>query len=137
MNKKILSLILSCGMLFSMVGCKSCKDEDKNIRMSMDEFVYEEAIENQDEYMYQKVLVYGVVDDITDEGYIVVNIQEDGIVEDGCFVILEDEGFYEYGEDVIINGRIIGFLEGVHTVTTDGEEVLEEKVIYPLIEEIF
>ena len=134
MNKKILSLILSCGMLFSMVGCKN---EDKNIRMSMDEFIYEEAIENQDEYMYQKVLVYGVVDEVTDDGYVVINIQEDGVTENGCFVILKDKGFYEYGEDVIINGRIVGFLEGVHTVTTDGEEVLEEEVIYPLIEEIF
>ena len=134
MNKKILSLILSCGMLFSMVGCKN---EDKNIRMSMDEFIYEEAIENQDEYMYQKVLVYGVVDEVTDDGYVVINIQEDGVTENGCFVILKDKGLYEYGEDVIINGRIVGFLEGVHTVTTDGEEVLEEEVIYPLIEEIF
>ena len=134
MNKKILSLILSCGMLFSMVGCKN---EDKNIRMSMDEFIYEEAIENQDEYMYQKVLVYGVVDEVTDDDYVVINIQEDGVTENGCFVILKDKGFYEYGEDVIINGRIVGFLEGVHTVTTDGEEVLEEEVIYPLIEEIF
>ena len=134
MNKKILSLILSCGMLFSMVGCKN---EDKNIRMSMHEFIYEEAIENQDEYMYQKVLVYGVVDEVTDDGYVVINIQEDGVTENGCFVILKDKGLYEYGEDVIINGRIVGFLEGVHTVTTDGEEVLEEEVIYPLIEEIF
>lgn len=134
MNKKILSLVLSCGMLFSMVGCKN---EDKNIRMSMDEFVYEEAIGNQDKYMYQKVLVYGVVDEVTDDGYVVINIQEDGMTENGCFVILEDEGFYEYGEDVIIDGRIVGFLEGVHTVTTDGEEVLEEEIIYPLIEEIF
>ena len=81
--------------------------------------------------------MYGVVDEVTDDGYVVINIQEDGVTENGCFVILKDKGLYEYGEDVIINGRIVGFLEGVHTVTTDGEEVLEEEVIYPLIEEIF
>ena len=135
MKKKIISL-LSCGMMvLSLVGCGRSKT-DLNTRMNIDETNIKTITKNQDDYLYQKVLVYGVVDSVDDE-YVYIDVEENREDETGAFVMMKRDMYYYEGEEITFTGRIIDFMNGTHKVIADdGEVTYQENVIYPMIEKI-
>lgn len=137
MKNKIINL-LSCGvMVLSMVGCGRSKI-DLNTRMSIDETNISTITKNQDDYLYQKVFIYGTVDYVDDENeYVYIDVEENQEKESGAFVIIKKDMYYYEGEEIEFTGRIIDFMNGTHKVIADdGEVTYQENVIYPMIEKI-
>lgn len=137
MKKKIISL-LSCGvMVLSMVGCGRSKT-DLNTRMSIDETNISTITKNQDDYLYQKVFIYGIVDYVDDDDeYVYIDVEENQEKESGAFIIMKKDTYYYEGEEIEFTGRIVDFINGTHSVVTDdGETTYQENVIYPIVEKL-